>query len=389
MEKSKYIKLIGVFYAFLIFGFIDNIKGAILPDFLGYFNLNYSDGSNFIAFNLFGYMLGTLITGYISKGCGKNKLVSLSAAFMTIGIICFTSFQNYKLIVFFFFVLGIGFGMIQVTANSLIVELFQERKGKYLNLLTFFNGFGAIIAPVYVSHLIAQNFKWQGIYRLVLILPIILFIYFIIVTVLFDKQSSIIVFDKDAKKQLIEKKKVDILFFAFILFFYIAAEIGFSSWIVEFLTQTKRFTIGKSTFYLSLFFLLLSLGRLFGSLFVEKMAYIKILFFAAIAAAVLLFLGIFLPPSFAILLPMVGFCFSVIFPTTIALATQRYKENNSDILSVLFFSGSIGGMAGPWLIGKVSYGMNLTRGLAMTGVFCILIIVALLLLQVYDLKKVS
>lgn len=38
-----------------------------MPEFLKYFNLNYSQGSNILIFNFFGYMIGTLITAYFAN----------------------------------------------------------------------------------------------------------------------------------------------------------------------------------------------------------------------------------------------------------------------------------------------------------------------------------
>jgi len=389
MNKNKYIAIFSAFYGFFIFGFIDSIKGAVLPEFLKNFNLNYSRGSDILIFNFLGFMVGTLITGFIVKIFGKNKLVIFSSFLIIIGIIGLTSTTSFILIKISLFLFGIGLGLMQVAGNSIIVDSVPHNKGKYLNLLTFYYGTGTIIASLYASILLSHYFNWKGVYQLSLVLPATLLIFSILVIFLSDKKPS---FENNETNTSYYGKgiiKIDVLLLAGILCFDIAAEIGIASWMVEFLNKNKNFTIGKSTFYLSLFFMLLTIGRLLGSFLVERIAYTKILFCAISFAILFIFLGIFLPPIFAVLLPATGFCFSVIFPTTIALASDRYKKNIERILSILLFSGSIGGMIGPWLIGKISYISNLSIGLAMIGVFCILIFVALSLLSIFSMRLQS
>lgn len=328
-------------------------------------------------------MIGTLITGFIIKIFGKNKLVSTYSFLMIIGIYCFTSLNNCILIKLSLLLFGIDLGSIQVAGNIIIVDSFTHNKGKYLNLLTFFHGAGAIIAPIYASFLLSRYFNWKSVYQFSLILPATLLIFFIFLS---DKKPCFENIKTNALHHGKATIKVDVFLMSCIVCFYIAAEIGLASWIVEFLCKNKHFTIGKSSFYLSLFFLLLTIGRLLGIFLVEKMSYIKILFYALSFAILFVFMGIILPPAFAVLLPMTGLCFSVIFPTTIAIASDRYKKNDERILSILFFSGGIGGMSGSWLIGKIPYIFNLSIGLAMTGVFCILSFVALSLFSVYSLR---
>lgn len=91
------------------------------------FNLNYSRGSDILIFNSFGYMIGTLITGFIIKIFGKNKLVSLSSFLMIIGIICITSLNNFILIRLSLLLFGIGLGFIQVAGNSILLSVYSMR----------------------------------------------------------------------------------------------------------------------------------------------------------------------------------------------------------------------------------------------------------------------
>ena len=65
--------------------------------------------------------------------------------------------------------------------------------------------------------------------------------------------------------------------FSFLLLIavYVAAELGIAAWLVEFLQQTKAFTVARSSLYLSLFFGGLMLGRLLGSFVIERIGYLR------------------------------------------------------------------------------------------------------------------
>jgi FHS family glucose/mannose:H+ symporter-like MFS transporter len=135
---------------------------------------------------------------------------------------------------------------------------------------------------------------------------------------------------------------------------YVAAEIGIGSWLVEFLQKAKGQSVLRSSFFLSLFFGGMTVGRFVGSFFVERIGYLRIMLYVSIASVVCLALGTFAPPALAFFLPLTGLFFSIIFPTITAAVSDLHTENMGTILGLLFTFAGVGGMLGPWIMGFLS-----------------------------------
>ncbi len=159
-----------------------------------------------------------------------------------------------------------------------------------------------------------------------------------------------------------------ILFFIGIIF-YVAAEIGIGAWLVEFLQKVKLQSVTQSTLYLALFFGSMTAGRFIGSFFLSRVGYIKSMLYAGVAALIFVGIGVFSSAELAVLLPLSGFFFSIIFPTLTAAVSDMHQENQGTILGLLFTFAGLGGMVGPWLVGVVSDLAGLQLGFGIILVF--------------------
>ena len=165
-----------------------------------------------------------------------------------------------------------------------------------------------------------------------------------------------------------------------------AAEIGIATWIVEFLQSTKGLSLARSSIYLSLVFLAIMIGRLAGSMLVDRIGYLRVILFAAIASILTLSIGIFGPPALAIFIPLTGLFFSIIFPTATASVSHQHSANTGAILGLLFAFGGLGGALGPWAIGVASDWVGVQMGFALTIVYCVLMLGAVLALPRMEVK---
>jgi fucose permease len=150
---------------------------------------------------------------------------------------------------------------------------------------------------------------------------------------------------------------------------------------VEYLQEVKGFSIGTSSLYLSLFFAAIMVGRLAGSFVVERIGYVNIMLMATAASIVTLTLGIFGPPALTFLIPLTGLFFSIMFPTATAAVSALQVANVGAILGVLFTFGGLGGALGPWLIGIAADLIGLELAFALSIVFCVVTLTALLALR--------
>ena len=368
----------GGFYAFFIFGFVDNLKGPTLPALLPDLGFSYGEGGAILFGAYLGFMVATLLTGVLADATGIKAVLLLAGVCLTVGLAAFSLASSFWLLAAAFFVVGLGLGSIEVGGNSLIVDLHNQDRGRFLNLLAVFHGVGSFVVPLFAAFLLSSNFTWRQIYQLSIILAVGLVLFFAFVKYPRALRSS-----EAVSLRMIFTTGFTWRMAWYYLFVavYVAAEIGFAAWIVEFLQRVKGYDINVSSLYLSLFFAAIMIGRLAGSFVVERIGYLRLMLIGTFAAIVSLSLGLFGPPALTFCLPLTGLFFSIMFPTATASVSALPIANMSAILGVLFTFGGLGGALGPWLIGAAADVVGLELAFALNIVFCVIMLVALLALQ--------
>jgi len=366
----------GCFVSFFVFGFTDNLKGPTLPSILADLHISYGTGGNIFFSEYIGFLIATLITGFLADRFGLKSVILLAGAFLLIGVSGYSFFPSALLLSASLFVIGLGLGAIELGPNALIISLYHERKGLYLNLMAVLHGLGSLLAPLFAGWLFSMNISWHTIYRWDL-LPIILFI--IIFTFLrFPKTEE--------KTQLDFRHIPQIAFigqlpwFYVAITFYVAVEIGLASWLVTFLQQVHHVSVSSSNQSLAIFFAMLMIGRLLGGFFVRRVGYVRSILFMTYGAIFCVVGGLFGSREISFLLPLTGLFLSIMFPTFTAAVSDIQTENANTILGVLYTFAGVGGVIGPWLIGWTSDLFGLQTGFSVIVLFTAGMLVSLIVL---------
>jgi FHS family glucose/mannose:H+ symporter-like MFS transporter len=374
--RSKWMLTYGCFLSFFAFGFIDNLKGPILPELLHAEQFTMSQGGTVFLGAYIGFIIATLLTGVISDLIGNRLVLVLAAMCLILGLLGVSQSESFWFLVMLMGCMGLGLGAIEVGANGLILELHHQNPGRYLNLLATFHGTGSFLVPLYVAWLIHWKLSWQTIFLSTGLLAVGM-------AVLFAIPPNSVKTNSEPTKLRTKTNLRDVLILGFrgpmgwyylLISTYVAVELGVAAWLMEYLQQVRGQSVNQSSFYLSAFFVMIMLGRLTGSVVVDRMGYHRVVTIALIGGASCLLLAIFLPNSMLFLFSASGGFFSVVFPTITAIATRRHKTNVGSMLGILFTFGGLGGALGPWLIGVVSQWTSLSVGMVVPVAFCIVAI---------------
>lgn len=379
LSKSVILITFGCFIGFFLYGFMDNLKGPVLPVLLKDLKINYSLGGTLLLTAYIGYFLATLLAGMLSELTGKKTIMVIAGIALLIGTLGFSLSKYYILLVLFMFFIGVGLGSIQLGGNGIIVDIHDEQRAMFLNLLAFFHGLGSMLAPLYAGKLLDTGSSWRSVYLYSLLIVVILPVFFLFARY---PKSTEVKADKMSYKEL---KKVaftkQMVWLYGISLAYVAAEVGIGSWLVEFLQKTRGQSVSQSTLSLSIYFGLIMVGRFIGSFIVEKVGYIRIMMYASIAATISIVGGVFGSDKMTMLLPVTGLFFSILFPTATAIVSKLHTGNNGAVLGIFFSFAGLGGMFGPWLIALGSDLLGIRTGMAFVGVFSAAIIVFLFFLS--------
>jgi fucose permease len=368
----------GAFLAFFVFGFTDNLKGPTLPAVLRDLSFSYTQGGTIFMAAYMGFLVATLLTGFMSDLAGKRIVIFTAGVSLLLGITCYSVFSSFWALTAAMGLVGFGFGSIEVGGCTIVVDLHSKKRGLYLNLLSFFHGSGSLLAPLFAGVILNTGLSWRAVYRFDLILVVLLPLHFLFVRHTYHRSGG-----KPYNLRKVGKAafKGDMVVYYFLMVFYVAAELGTAAWLVTFLQTAKGQTVMKSSVFFSLFYACITSGKLIGGMLVDRVGYLRIMIYASIAAIGCVAMGIFASPILAFFLPLTGFFYSIMYPTITAEVSKLHSENRGTILGILFTFAGLGGMLGPWLIGAVSDWMGITWGFSMLLLFCAGMLLALMILK--------
>lgn len=366
MSTSTKLLTAGGFLSFFVFGFIDNLKGPLLPQLLRSEGLSYSQGGTVFLSAYLGFIVATLIGGLLADQIGNRRLLWLAGLGLSGGICGLNLSDAYGLLTFNMFLIGMGLGAIEVGANGLMVDLHSAARARYLNLLGTCHGVGSLLVPLYAAWQITNHVAWQRIYLQVIILTGLLTVIFLLPSKKANAAALVVRKSREDWKAVFRAGFTPRMGWYYLLIGnYVAVELGLAAWLVEYLQQVRQFTVPQSTLYLSAFFVLLMLGRLLGSMVVEYCGYMRMIVGGLMGAMLCIAGGLVSDSSnTAWLFPLSGLFMSIVFPTVTAAVSGYHKENLGSIFGILFTFGGVGGALGPWTVGLVSDRLTLPVGLA-------------------------
>lgn len=380
MRAHKHLfATIVVFFSYFIFGFVDNMKGATLPGLLDETGFGYAGGANIVFSEYFGFVLATLGTGVLADLFGKKSVLFVAGFSLLAGVMSYASASSLAVFLVTFFLVGVGAGSLELSGNDIISDLYGDRKGRYLNLLACSHGVGSTIVPLFVGRMVAAGLTWRDCYRASALLIVV-----------FLALSLFVRLPKRDAAPAGEKRRVDLRAFCRIafrgpmlclylaMFAYVGAEIGVATWLVDFLMKEKALSFDRASTYLAIYFGGIMFGRFAGSFVVDRLGYGRVVLGCGAASIVTLFLGIYGPAAFAILLPITGLFYAMVFPTLTAMAADRTGENQGMILGLLFCAGGVGSMLGPWVIGMINARWSLPLGMSVNVLMGVLVVLGTL-----------
>ena len=371
---------IGSIFCFFLFGLFDSLKGATLSVMLKDLNFNYSLGGTIVLGQYSGYFLSTILSGIFLDRFGHKLTLILAITSMIAGTAGYASVSILPLLFFFILLVGFGLGTLELCGSNIITTYYPEKKGRYLNILAAISGIGSILSPFLASRLFHAGHSWRFIYYLELIILIPVVLYFICMQAprfltLKSSESASKISSEELHFNLFRK---DLLLMYSISFMYMSAEMGITTWIAEFYVTEHGYTLAKSAQLLSLFYISMTLGRFFGSFFVDHIGRRQSTVFASICTSVCIIFGIWGPASFAILIALSGAFYSIVFPTVTAMLSSLPSGNSARVQGIYFACGGLGGMFGPWIMGTINSFLGLQAGIFFSAILFLLILILLI-----------
>lgn len=282
---ALYILTVGFAFAF-------TISGVLVNNIIEYFGLTGAAQGYMNGVLGVGNTVAILLTIVIHIKLNKASMLVLSGLLM-VSMLLLTGFSNaFSMLLIVSLVLGLGLGWSDSYLNSCVVDANPVNSIKYQGTLHGLYGIGALTAPIIIAGLI-NRISWQGVY--LTLAPIVLFTLVVYMVTLRVTKRYVNVSNEDPPKftgkdiGLYLKDKNHLLLLAACLSYSIM-QFGLFTWLVRYMSvQHGTEELGMAG--ITIMWIGTTVSRFVAPrLPVDSM---KLQAFGAMAAGVLLFVGIF------------------------------------------------------------------------------------------------
>jgi len=317
-----------LFGAMLIFGFAENIKGVTFPLIKTELNISYEQQGVMVSLMSLSYMAFCFVGGIVIGSFGVKKAFALGFTLMILGLVIVFFMPGFWSLAFAFVVVFAGLGLFEVSCNALATQLFTFKAALLMSIMHFFYGMGSSLSPRAAGAL-SSMWGWRQVYLLCVPLALI----FLIPSLLARfpqaevKEGS----EKTTTKKITfftALKNPMVWIFAIALGFMISVELCSSNWAGLYFQDVYNMDPKiEGAAFISNFYILFTASRLLSGFAIEKIGYIRSLFIGTLAAVVILIVGFVLGPKGIYVLPGLGFCTAIFWPTMMAVAMTYFRED--------------------------------------------------------------
>jgi len=372
-----------LFLAYICAGIISVLPGASLLLLAENTHVSLAIAGSSFTLSALGFIIGVLIAGFFSAKFNSKYILMGGLGLMSLAGAITPVTHSFSVLLISQLIKGVGFGMIDVSVNTIVTLAFQYTLGETLNNVHSAYGIGALSGPLLLSLSLQMLNEALWAYLVGAVAGFVVFFLLIRQAVPEIPNQN----DKQRQQQTSLYRNVfrqPLLWLMTLqIALYVGAELGFGSWIVTVLSQSASISLALAAPAATAFFLGLTIGRLLGGqvlrrglLSENQLLYISIFggFISGIVVAI--FPGQIVVSFGACVL--VGSFYGPLFPGIMAMASRQFANNIGIVSSVMLVSTGSAAMVLPALMGILIPIIGINWVLVFPAFCCLLIIVPLL-----------
>jgi MFS family permease len=350
IKNEKRLQWLAFFEMFLV-SIAANSLAPLITTFQEQYNLSITTSSLFPVFLSIGGISANFIGAYIISRIGVRKYNISFIVSLGITAILFYFSKSTSMLFAAVFVLGFTTGSGMAVSSTILSHL--EVKLQNFGLYHACFGLGGILTPA----IIGIFFKYNLDYRIVFII-----IFFSAVsTAIYQISSKILpdhVYETESFVKSLSVIKLPVVYLSLIiLIFYASSEMGTVLWSSNLFMQAFQFTKESSVMFLSGFWLVFTLGRIFTQQIEKKLKFKKTIFISLLF--VLISLTVLLWKGWPLLFWLMALGMAPIFPTVQKYAMQHIPKSQVGLFNNLLYGFlGVGNIILPALMG-VFGGINI------------------------------
>lgn len=381
-SKFRSTKL-ACYVGYIVQAVINNFLPILFIALQDVYELSYEKLARLIVFNFVTQMVTDLITPKIVEKTGYKKAAVICHGAAALGLALLGILPRfippYSGIIISIIVYAFGSGLIEVLVSPIIEMLPTTDKSGNMSILHSFYCWGqafTIIVTTFLVKVFGYG-NWTIIPLVWAVLPFINMFFFMRVPVVEPEKEK-----KNAGfKELVRNRRF--LIYMVMMLCAGATEIAMAEWASMFVQKALGVSkvVGDLTGPCA-FALFMGIGRMWYAAVAKRVNFRKTLIILStlcfICYVVVAVCNI--PWVSLIFCAICGFTVSISWPGIYSAGAEEFPDGSSVMYSVFAMCGDTGCCLGPWALGIVADSFGLNTGFAVTSVFAVIMIIAVLLL---------
>jgi fucose permease len=323
-----------------------------------------------------GLVTAILLTGPLADWWGGLGFAVGGNVLIAAGLLLLGFAPGYRAVLLATFVMGFGAGTLDMILSPIVAALRPERRTVAMNLLHSFYCIGAVATILAGAAALRVGMGWRVVSLGLVPMPVLIGIGFLGLRRLPPLVGAGEV--RTPVGSLLRRPFFVVTLAA--IFLGGATELGFAYWLPAYAEKSLGFSRWAAGMAFLGFSSGMAVGRLGIALLPHALGPIRLML-ACCAATLVLFLLACFAPSRSVALGacvLAGVSGSCLWPSTLALAADRFPHGGASMFGLLAACGNFGGIFMPWAAGVVADRSSLRLGLASTALCPLLMIAALL-----------
>jgi fucose permease len=366
------------------FGIMTTFLGATLPELSTRLAFDLERGGALFSFLYFPQIPMVFFAGTLIDRFGNKPVLAGGFLLSAAALIGIAYASSYGVLGVLLVALGLGASSAMSASNTLIPDLYPKNPSSALNLGNIFFGLGAVFFPSVVTLLTG---RLGLVVTMWLIAGLVAAVAGVALAETFPPARAKGGFNWSEARRMALDPAVIIL--AWVLFFYAALEISTAGWIRTYLEKEFSTSPQNSKTILTVFWVMLMLGRLAASQIVKKVHGPRLVLRASTGAAVGLLL-LALAPNVQVAtagIVICGLSFAPVFPTTAGTASTYFSKLFGTVFGILMALALFSGAVVPPAIGYIAQHAGVRSGMWLLAVIALLLLVTQAIFNRYERRR--
>lgn len=353
-----HLLLVIIYISFISLGLPDALLGAAWPTMYPQFDVPVSYAGIISMIIALGTIVSSLLSDRLTRALGTGKVTAISVAMTAAALFGFSVSNSFWMLCLWAVPYGLGAGSVDASLNNYVALHYSSRHMSWLHCMW---GLGATAGPYVMGFVLSGGGQWNGGYRLIGILQIMLtIVLFCSLPLWKGRAKSDGVQGGKADKPLSLRqiiripgaKEVLIAFFC-----YCALEQTAGLWASSYLVLYKGVASETAAFFASMFFIGITVGRALNGFLTIKFSDTQLIrlgcgVMAVGVAAMLLPFGEVIS---LVGLILIGVGCAPVYPCIIHSTPEHFgKDNSQALIGVQMASAYIGTCLMPPLFGLIA-----------------------------------